>query len=260
MDYKKDRGAFVSDCQNAIPNFLIASPTGMKYYNNQLCYMRLFKNYSEAAIEEGEQVFLFFPKYLYKDYGMREYLDYIVNESVFKDAHLTKDVEEGMQYGFEIDVSKPVEYLKPGAIALRRAFEITGNSKAFSLLVNGGVMSKEDAYIAVQQVSFHHRAYKTPCMYPKFSHEHDPIPHMYEYGVYKGDYYSPKHPNITLFCQESYTPKSWPAWTGDAKRAPFIEGRYPPGIKIQGKAVSMSFTEYNEEDLVNILNHTKGLS
>lgn len=55
--------------------------------------------------------------------GAKEWASWVINESMFKDAFLTKSVEEGLKSGFFINTSLPRTYVYSSMMVFRHAFE-----------------------------------------------------------------------------------------------------------------------------------------
>lgn len=67
-----------------------------------------------------------------------EYMNWILKLSPYRDAFLTKDVSEGAEKGFWLDVSKDKNLVFSGMIALRMAFENTKLGPTFGKLLGMG--------------------------------------------------------------------------------------------------------------------------
>lgn len=85
-----------------------------------------------------------FGSWFNKDKDKLLWVDYIINRSNYRDAFLTKDVEEGMEHGFFVDVTKPKYIVNAGLLAIRHQFEF--EDWIFNEVLSMG-FSEEESYM-----------------------------------------------------------------------------------------------------------------
>lgn len=75
------------------------------------------------------------------------YLEWLINESPYANAFLSKDVDKLVEDGILVDLRQPYNYVCGAAIATRYAWEYPENAKVFMLLAHEGV-DKDKAFLA----------------------------------------------------------------------------------------------------------------
>jgi len=71
--------------------------------------------------------------------GKEDYIDWVINESIFADAFNCKNAEEFLKKGSILDCSYPKYYVIGSACALRQAYEFKNFYDAWKLAVENGV-------------------------------------------------------------------------------------------------------------------------
>lgn len=86
----------------------------------QACYAHI--TYSPNI--SCEYLFIFFGKDTYFNLDrIKSWSDWVINKSFYRDAFITKDVKEGLKYGFQIDTHIDRATMQGGMFALRHIFE-----------------------------------------------------------------------------------------------------------------------------------------
>lgn len=88
-------------------------------YQNSACYYSIFHskhNLYRLFLTAGKEAGKNFLK-------NRNYYEWLLNESIFKDYFITKSVDEGVESAFEINCHVPVDYFKPALIMFRTPLE-----------------------------------------------------------------------------------------------------------------------------------------
>lgn len=94
-------------------------------------------------------VYLFFPKDLKE--CQKEFMKWLINESFLKSVYVTKDIEEGLKYGFELKTGVDITLFKVASIMLREPVETIVDARFWHELVGMGYSGIEAYSI---QVSF----------------------------------------------------------------------------------------------------------
>ena len=90
--------------------------------DNYMCYAPLFCS-EEYDIDK---LFIFFGENKKKLPRRKEWCHWVINDSFYSEAFVTKDVEEGFNKGFEINLDCEFILMKAGMMCLRNAFEYEG--------------------------------------------------------------------------------------------------------------------------------------
>tara|TARA_R110000751_G_scaffold124294_1_gene225439 strand:- start:16683 stop:17519 length:837 start_codon:yes stop_codon:yes gene_type:complete len=109
-------------------NFILIHESGE--YNkcfNEACYSNLGMSEGEAPFKDPIEYFIDYPKRGFIGGRLRAheetYLTWLVNDSTFADAFITKDIEEIMDEGMFMNVHFPPQYVVSAAIAVRYLYE-----------------------------------------------------------------------------------------------------------------------------------------
>lgn len=76
----------------------------------------------------------------------RKYVNYILNDSPWKEVFLTRDVDEAFKYGVLMNVEKNIHAIVAGAVALREGSEFAYETTIFEELLDNGI-SGNTAYV-----------------------------------------------------------------------------------------------------------------
>ena len=110
---------------------------------NRVCYSAIDKNEPYLKVYHP-----------HKEKHSDKLLDYVVNRSVFADWFITKDVEQGKEYGWEINTQIGIDGgyhdLVVGLCALRMQYEF-GNSNVFDAALNEG-FTEDEAFFLFHQL------------------------------------------------------------------------------------------------------------
>lgn len=87
----------------------------------QTCYSKL--SYAKAGVKADRLVVYHNKDVLKKIPRIREYGNYIINSEWVGGVFITKNFDEGMENGFEIDITQPFSYMLSGMNFLRMPFE-----------------------------------------------------------------------------------------------------------------------------------------
>lgn len=88
----------------------------VRKFRNEACYSRLWGGWMGMT-----RLKLIFPKN--PDESTKECVTWILSSDLFGDAFITKDFEEGMAEGFEIDLDQPTNFLFSAFAAIRMPWE-----------------------------------------------------------------------------------------------------------------------------------------
>lgn len=90
------------------------------------CYYSLFSGIHGSKLSI---LVVFFGKDKFKKRPwLKDWCDFIINRSFFSKAFITKDVKEGLKYGFEVNLEEDAMFVRGAMMTLRWAFEHTGFS------------------------------------------------------------------------------------------------------------------------------------
>lgn len=71
--------------------------------------------------------------------AFKRYLKFILSESIFRGAFITKRVSDAFRYGIKMDVDAPANCIQAAMTAVRRGWEFPHKLVAWDVLVKGGV-------------------------------------------------------------------------------------------------------------------------
>lgn len=90
------------------------------YQKEYACYSTI--TYNDQA--RFDSFWVFHNKLVEKDLpNLKEYINFILNSELFGDAFLTKNYENGMKFGFKVNVNQPFSYINSALMYLRWPFE-----------------------------------------------------------------------------------------------------------------------------------------
>lgn len=124
MDFMKER--------EKAQNSLVVGPHNTLAFDangEEIKQFTLYQTYCYAHITyvsdvPCEYLFTFFGKDTYFDPDrICSWANWVINKSFYKDAFITKDVEEGLKYGFQINTHVDRATMQGGMFALRHIFE-----------------------------------------------------------------------------------------------------------------------------------------
>lgn len=133
--YLEERKDFAKQGVSGHSSLLAFYPSGERAFRqtDAPCYSAV--NYCAKPLSN---VFLFFPS---ASKGQRQWLDWVINRSPFSKAFLTKDVEEGLALGFELNPNCEHNLMRAGGMSLRTTHEFS--EFAFSKVLELGFSEEE---------------------------------------------------------------------------------------------------------------------
>ena len=127
--FRKDVGKRSGECHYAI----ILSDGSVQNHIRDVCHARLTprtgckavlldarQHYDELVAGEG---YAASPYFKGSEVVYREWMEWLVNDSPFASAFITKNFDEALEYGYVLDVSKGASLIYCAAIAMRTAHE-----------------------------------------------------------------------------------------------------------------------------------------
>lgn len=126
-------------------NTLIVDEGGNKLdmFLEGACYAHL-----RSGVRKDTRLFLLFPKHPCP--STKECVSWVIRSELFGEAFLTKNFDEGMKWGFEIDVSKPTNFIFSAMAAIRMPWEAFNSYDCWDYrkFRELGFLVKESFYLA----------------------------------------------------------------------------------------------------------------
>lgn len=190
--------------------------------NNMPCYSHLW-----SGIKGAEKLCVFFPKHPDEDTHVRELVEWILNHPTFGGVFKTKEYDEGMENGFEVDLHQPTNYIFMCLAALRMPWE-AGNSFRYCWEYNTykdlGFSVEEAFYLAVMRDVILHNSGSVDFERCNYNNNHIPFPTYTSFRNYLlGNF---KKQEGTMYENSSYAGVSGSWSVGDNKTERSLYTRY----------------------------------
>lgn len=123
MDHLEERIRFmdeVQDCENWSGNALALDENGQENFSFSDCIC--YSGITQESFLKAHYLYIFFSAAFVTKAG-EKYAHWLINDSPYQDSFLTKDVEEGIRYGFSVDTSQQRHWMEASIMMLRQGFE-----------------------------------------------------------------------------------------------------------------------------------------